>query len=104
MGLTDPQQSELRVLDRAKYGGHFVPLYEIEFNFYGNLIMLNKNLKFFDELIVIDTSKSLSHDILIHIRNSQVLFFNPLEKLPFWFTRFLPNLVGIIDRHIKDCK
>ena len=99
MGLSDPHQSELRVIDRAKHGGHYVPLYEIESNFYGNLIMLNKNYKIFDELIVIDTSKSLNHEILLHLRKSKILFYTPLENLPFWFTKFLPSLVKIIKQH-----
>lgn len=59
MGLSDPHQSELRVIDRAKHGGHNVPLYEINANFYGNLVTLNKYYKLFDEIVIIDTSKSL---------------------------------------------
>lgn len=96
MGLTDPHQSELRVIDRAKHGGHFVPLYEIESNFYGNLVMLNKKYKLFDELTVIDTSKSLNHEILLHVRNSKILFYTPSEHQPVWFTKFLPNLIKLI--------
>ncbi|MEO6329487.1 MAG: zeta toxin family protein [Ginsengibacter sp.] len=96
MGLADPHQSELRVIDRAKQGGHFVPLYEIESNFYGNLIMLNKNYKLFDEIIIIDTSKSLQHKILLHLRNSEILFYTPLTNQPIWFTKFLANLAELI--------
>lgn len=48
MGLADPHQSELRVIDRAKQGGHNVPGYEIESNFYGNLVTLNRYHKLFD--------------------------------------------------------
>ncbi len=101
MGLIDPHQSELRVIDRAKQGGHFVPLYEIESNFYGNLVMLNKNYKLFDELIVIDTSKSLKHEILLHLRKSKILFYTPSKHQPFWFTKFLPNLVKLIKAEEK---
>lgn len=101
MGLADPHQSELRVIDRAKQGGHFVPLYEIESNFYGNLVMLNKNYKLFDELIVIDTSKSLHHEILLHLRGSKILFYTPSRDQPEWFTKFLPNLVKLIKQEEK---
>ncbi len=102
MGLTDPHQSELRVIDRAKQGGHFVPLYEIESNFYGNVVMLNKNYKLFDELIVIDTSKSLRHEILLHLRKSKILFYTPSKDQPEWFTKFLPNLLKLIKAEEKS--
>jgi predicted ABC-type ATPase len=34
LGLSDPELSELRVIDRAKEGGHYVPLLTIRDNFY----------------------------------------------------------------------
>jgi len=96
MGLTNPAQSELRVIDRAKHGGHFVPLYEIESNFYGNLVMLNKNYKLFDEVLILDTSVSLQHNVLLHMRNLQVLSYFNTKNQPRWFTKFLPRLVKAI--------
>lgn len=96
MGLSDPHQSELRVIDRAKQGGHNVPFYEIESNFYGNLVTLNKYYKLFDEVVVIDTSKSLQHKVLLHVRKSEILSYSRIKDLPDWFVRFLPNLVKII--------
>ncbi len=101
MGLPDPHQSELRVIDRAIHGGHNVPLYEIEFNFYGNLLMLNKNYKLFDEIIVIDTSKNMQHKILLHMRQEKVLSYTPLNKQPPWFIKFLPRLSKIIKSEEK---
>lgn len=96
MGLSDTHQSELRVIERAKFGGHNVPPYEIEANFYGNLDKVNKNYKLFDELHVIDTSESLRHRVLLHVREGKVLSYVPSEQLPKWFTRFLPNLFKFI--------
>lgn len=96
MGLADPHQSELRVIDRAKQGGHNVPVYEIESNFYGNLNTLNKYYRLFDELLVIDTSKSLQPKVLMHMRKSEVLSYAPLKDQPDWFIKFLPSLVKII--------
>lgn len=96
MGLSDPHQSELRVIDRARQGGHNVPVYEIESNFYGNLVTLNKYHKLFDEVLVIDTSKSLQHQTLLHLRKFEVLFYAPLKDQPKWFIKFLPNLAKII--------
>ena len=57
-GLANPGISEQRVLIRAKEGGHNVPPYEIERNFYGNLLQLNKHYGLIDELKIIDTSDS----------------------------------------------
>jgi predicted ABC-type ATPase len=96
MGLSDPDQSELRVLDRARQGGHNVPLYEIESNFYGNLVMLNKNYKLFDELLVIDTSKSFQQEVLLQMSKGKISFYTELKDLPAWFVKFLPNLIKII--------
>jgi predicted ABC-type ATPase len=96
MGLSDPNQSELRVLDRAKQGGHNVPLYEIQSNFYGNLLMLNKNYKLFDELLITDTSKSFQHEVLLQMSNGQLSFYTEQKNLPAWFTRFLPKLTKLI--------
>jgi predicted ABC-type ATPase len=96
MGLSDPDQSELRVLDRALHGGHNVPAYEIHSNFYGNLVMLNTNYKLFDELLVIDTSKSVQHEVLLQIHDSKVQFYTESSNLPFWFVKFLPRLTKII--------
>ena len=96
MGLADPHQSELRVIDRAKQGGHNVPVYEIESNFYGNIVTLNKYHKLFDEVLVIDTSNSLQHNVLLHLRKFEVLFYTPLKEQPDWFIKFLPALAKII--------
>jgi predicted ABC-type ATPase len=104
MGLADPHQSELRVIDRAKQGGHNVPVYEIESNFYGNLVTLNKHHKLFDEVLVIDTSKSLQHNVLLHLRKSELLFYTPLKDQPEWFIKFLPNLAKIIKAEEKSKK
>lgn len=97
MGLTDPHVSELRVINRAKEGGHSVPQYEIESNFYGNLVMLNKNYNFFDEVLIIDTSL-IEHKILLHRRESRIIFYVPSKHQPFWFSKFLPNLLSLIKK------
>lgn len=104
MGLSDPDQSELRVLDRAKQGGHNVPLYEIQSNFYGNLVMLNKNYKLFDELLIIDTSKSFRHEVLLQMSNGNLSFYTDQKSLPFWFTKFLPKLNKLIIEEVAKPK
>ncbi len=103
MGLSDPDQSELRVLDRAKEGGHNVPLYEIQSNFYGNLVMLNKNYKLFDELLIIDTSKSFQHEVLLQMSDGKLSFYTEQKSLPAWFVKFLPKLTKLIaDEKLKQ--
>lgn len=104
MGLKDPHQSELRVIDRAKYGGHNVPIYEIEANFYGNLDKLNKYYRIFDEMHIIDTSESLNHKVLLHIMERKIMTYMPTKHLPSWFVRHLPNLHKIIKIEEKQKK
>lgn len=96
MGVADPHLSELRVIDRARHGGHNVPPYEIELNFYGNLEKVNKHYKIFDELLFIDTSESLKQKILLQIKESQIISYISSKELPQWFIRFLPGLFKII--------
>jgi predicted ABC-type ATPase len=55
-GLNNTDQSELRVLERVKDGGHNVPRLMIENNFYGNLGQLNRHFLLLDSLMIFDTS------------------------------------------------
>jgi predicted ABC-type ATPase len=57
-GLANPGLSELRVIERSKEGGHYVPPYEIESNFFGNLEKLDKYYMLIDELQIVDTSEA----------------------------------------------
>jgi predicted ABC-type ATPase len=97
MGLSDPELSALRVLERAKTGGHNVPVYEIHANFFGNLYMLNKHYKLFDDLLIIDSSKS-DHEVLLHINNSVILSCMHVKNLPEWFIKGLPRLTAILKK------
>lgn len=58
LGLTDPDISEMRVGLRAKKGGHNVPRYDIENNFYGNLEMLNEHYQLLDHLQIVELLNS----------------------------------------------
>jgi predicted ABC-type ATPase len=103
MGLENPDQSELRVLERAIHGGHNVPRYEIESNFYGNLEKLNRKYQLFDELNVIDTS-GVKPRVLLHVRDSEILFYVRSHELPDWFIKFLPRLFRLIKLEEKQLK
>jgi predicted ABC-type ATPase len=95
-GLKDTELSELRVLDRAKLGGHNVPPYEIERNFYGNLHQLNKRFAAIDILQIVDTSESINPKVLAVFKNGEVASAVHHGKLPEWFEKYLPNLLNKI--------
>ena len=65
-------------------------------NFYGNLIMVNKYYKLFNEIHIIDTSESLEHKVLLHLRDLEVLSYTTIKNLPNWFVTYMPNLLRII--------
>ena len=93
LGLSDPAFSALRVMERAKTGGHNVPPYEIERNFYGNLQQLNKHYKLLDELQIVDTTTNPK--VLAIFKDGKVVSSLPVKELPEWFENFLPDLFQI---------
>jgi predicted ABC-type ATPase len=94
LGLSDTELSELRVLDRAKMGGHNVPPYEIERNFYGNLQQLNIQYPLIDELQVIDTSEKPR--VLAIFKNGNVVSALRVGDMPDWFANELSNLYHLV--------
>ena len=94
-GLSDPDRSELRVLDRTKQGGHYVDKRTIDDNFYGNLDKLNFYFRMADNLQIIDTSE-FEHLLIASFANGTPLFSIPPENMPKWFISYLPDLVNEI--------
>lgn len=90
-GLASPSLSEMRVVERSKSGGHYVPPMEVESNFYGNLEKLNQYFPIIDDLQVVDTSEAV-HIILLHLVNGEIEACVPFDELPTWFTEHLPAL------------
>ena len=76
-------------MDRAKFGGHNVPPYEIERNFYGNLEQINKRYKSIDELQIVDTSESIKANVLALFKNGAIEYAVHHGKLPEWFEQHL---------------
>ena len=104
-GLKDTDLSEVRVMDRAKMGGHHVPPYEIERNFYGNLYQINKRFSKIDELQIVDTSESTAPKVLAVFENGTVISAVHHGKLPEWFENYLPRLYKKIEkRDIEEDK
>jgi len=91
LGLKDTDLSEMRVGLRAKKGGHSVPLYDIENNFYGNLEMLNEHYHLLDHLQIVDTSEFLPKP-LAAFKGAELISSIRKTELPDWFTRNLPQL------------
>jgi len=91
LGLTDPDLSEMRVGLRVKKGGHNVPRYDIENNFYGNLEMLNEHFHLLDHLQIIDTSEFIPKP-LAAFHGEELISGIEKKDLPPWFLKYLPAL------------
>ena len=89
LGLANTALSQLRVIDRAKQGGHYVQPAEVEANFYGNLEKLNKYYNLFNTVSIIDTSEP-KHTILVFMNNGNIEYAVPAKQLPKWFINGLP--------------
>lgn len=97
LGLQDATLSELRVVDRAQSGGHYVDPRTVADNFYGNLEKLNQHYGLFQTVQIIDTSEA-EHIVLVVIANGSPTNVVPSARLPDWFQGYLPSIV----QKIKD--
>ncbi len=91
LGLSSPELSEMRVIDRVRDGGHFVARHELEANYFGNLHKLDLYYTVVDNLLVVDTSET-NHRVLLHTVSAKIVDILPFEELPAWFTQNLPKL------------
>jgi predicted ABC-type ATPase len=96
LGLTNTKISSLRVLERAKLGGHNVPPYQIEKNYFGNLYQLNNHYSILDHLEIHDTSETPLLKPLALFKNSKVDWALPVRDLPDWFETGLPDLFQLV--------
>ena len=95
LGLTDADTSGLRVINRVKEGGHFVPRLTVEDNFYGNLEKLDQHYPVIDNLTIIDTSAT-EHILLAQFGGQKVVHSVPAAHLPPWFTKNLKRLTAAL--------
>lgn len=95
LGLTNTELSEMRVSLRTKKGGHNVPRYDIENNFYGNLQMLDEHFQLLDHLQIVDTSEFIPKP-LATFRGTEIISNVNKNELPEWFIRYLPLLAAKI--------
>lgn len=94
-GLTDTNISELRVITRAKEGGHYVDPPIIAANFYGNLEKLDIHFHMFDTVDIYDTS-GIEHIELVKLESGTPTISVEISDLPDWFTNNLPNITKLI--------
>jgi predicted ABC-type ATPase len=90
LGLVSLELSADRVFNRAIRGGHNVQAYDIEKNYFGNLIKLNEHLDLIDQLTILDTS-----GMPVHVgqwRNGKMSFHVNTQSIPQWVTDYLPRL------------
>lgn len=87
-GLINVERSAMRVFDRAINGGHNVSPAEIDLNYRGNLLQLDRHFKMLDTLRIIDTSET-APKLLLELEGGKVTFCTSLYDLPDWFTTYL---------------
>ena len=79
------------MIERARLGGHNVPPYEIERNFYGNLYQLNQRFEFIDDLQIVDTFETIPK-VLAIFQSGEVINAIHHGKLPEWIEKYLPDI------------
>jgi predicted ABC-type ATPase len=95
LGLTNTYLSESRVIDRSKFGGHYVDPKTVAQNFYGNLEKLDKYFEIFESVKIIDSS-DLKFVDLCSLSYGNIETSVQIDLIPKWFTENLPNISKII--------
>lgn len=99
-GLTDIALSEIRVVGRAKEGGHYVDPLTLVSNYYGNLEKLDKYFSMFDSITIVDTS-GIEHIGLAVLEKGECTSAIIFSELPQWFTQNLPQITATISKSEK---
>ncbi len=92
LGLVSLQLSSDRVFNRAIRGGHNVPPLDIEKNYFGNLIMINKYIDLIDQLTLLDASGNKP----LYIGqwyNGKMHFNVTAESIPTWVSSYFKHLI-----------
>lgn len=85
-----------RVTERVKTGGHYVTPQEIEKNFYGNIIQLDKHFHLINDLIIADNSIVGITNQILYLSDNKIIYCIDKPLLPLWFTANLPNILSIL--------
>ena len=101
LGLSNVNLSKFRVIERARFGGHYVDPITISTNYYGNLEKLNIYFGLFDKVIIQDTSK-VNHMALVEIRDGLCYNAIPFNELPNWFVAHLPDISKLVIVYWKN--
>lgn len=81
IGLGDSRLNIERVASRVLNGGHHIPGEDIIRRHHSSIENLLSNLKWIDELIVIDNSREYG-EIVLQVK--QAVIINKTEPLPTW--------------------
>lgn len=94
LGLRDTEISKMRVKTRVDEGGHHVPWFDIETNFYGNLSSLNRHHEMIDHLTIMDTSET-NPVVLAEFNHGKLKYAISPKHLPTWYSENLPALMNL---------
>ncbi len=86
-----------RVTERVKTGGHYVTPQEIEKNFYGNIIQLDKHFTLINDLIIADNSTQGITNQILYLSDNKIVSCIEKTTLPHWFTKHLINISSLIE-------
>lgn len=81
----------MRVIERTQSGGHYVQPAEVDRNFEGNLLMLDKHFSILDHVCIVDTSL-VEHRILVTISPDESKQWVSYKSLPTWFSQYMPGI------------
>ena len=97
LGLPSVEKSMERVRARVKAGGHYVNEQNIKINFYGNMDMLDRNLKLPDQIDIYEAGKKIYPAKICTIINGIVVASLPV--IPGWIKNEMPELKAAIEAY-----
>lgn len=100
MGLKNVEASISRVNKRVKAGGHFVSEQQAKLNYFGNMDMLDRNLKLPHKIDVYQNDKALDHVCTLE----HGIVVKVAERIPEWIKREMPELNKLIEDHLNRKK
>lgn len=95
IGLKDLQSSINRVEQRHKLGGHYVSQQQATLNYFGNMDMLDRNLKLPHKIDIYQNDTSLNHICTIE----RGIVISTSKKIPEWIKKEMPELHALLEAH-----
>lgn len=95
LGLDNPIQSLMRVAQRVSQGGHYVDQQTIQYNYFGNLDMLNLNFGLLHQLYLYSAGE-VNLKLLASLNSGRVTQAIKLEQQPGWVRKELLKIEDAI--------